>query len=177
MPSPTAKAPGAREAEKREPEATKKQRRSSLPLLSLSLRFADANARGVVSRHRVQRCLRAALDAPAELAVRVVGEAEGRALNSQYRGRDYATNVLTFAYATEPVVHADLVLCAPVLLQEAQDLGIALADHYAHLLVHGALHAQGFDHETDADALVMQARETAILAGLGVADPYALRPG
>jgi len=174
MSKAVAKALGAREAEKRKPEAVKKQRRSALPLLSLSLHFADASARGVVSRHRVQRCLRAALDAPAELAVRFVGEVEGRALNAQYRGRDYATNVLTFPYATEPMVQADLVLCAPVLLQEAQDLGIALADHYAHLLVHGALHAQGFDHETDDEAAVMQARETAILAGLGVADPYAL---
>ena len=89
-----------------------------------------------------------ALQAPAQIAVRIVGTDEGRPLNLQYRGKDYATNVLTFDYAREPVVSADLVLCAPVVEREAQEQGKTLAAHYAHLLVHGALHAQGYDHET-----------------------------
>ena len=146
--------------------------RSARPALSLSLQFADARHRALLPRHRVQRWLRAALDQPAELTVRIVGDDEGRALNRDFRGKDYATNVLTFDYAQSPLVLADLVLAAGVVEREASELGIGLADHYAHLLVHGALHAQGLDHEDDADAAVMEARETAILAGLGVADPY-----
>ena len=146
--------------------------RSARPALTLSLQFADARHRAQLPRHKVQRWLRAALDQPAELTVRIVGDDEGRALNRDFRGRDYATNVLTFDYQALPVVLADLVLAAGVVEREASELGIALADHYAHLLVHGALHAQGLDHEDDADAAVMEARETAILAGLGVADPY-----
>ena len=146
--------------------------RSARPALSLSLQFADARHRALLPRHKVQRWLRAALDHPAELTVRIVGDAEGQALNRDFRGKDYATNVLTFDYAQSPLVLADLVLAAGVVEREASELGIALADHYAHLLVHGALHAQGLDHEDDADAAVMEARETAILAGLGVADPY-----
>ena len=146
--------------------------RSARPALSLSLQFADARHRALLPRHKVQRWLRAALDHPAELTVRIVGDAEGQALNRDFRGKDCATNVLTFDYAQSPLVLADLVLAAGVVEREASELGIALADHYAHLLVHGALHAQGLDHEDDADAAVMEARETAILAGLGVADPY-----
>ena len=146
--------------------------RSARPALTLSLQFADARHRALLPRHKVQRWLRAALDHPAELTVRIVGDAEGQALNRDFRGKDYATNVLTFDYAQSPLVLADLVLAAGVVEREASELGIALADHYAHLLVHGALHAQGLDHENDADAAVMEACETAILAGLGVADPY-----
>jgi len=105
--------------------------------------------------------------------VRIVGEDEGRELNKSYRKKDYATNVLTFDYAQEPVVMADLVLCAPVVAREAKEQGKTLAAHYAHLLVHGALHAQGWDHETSkADAEEMEAYEVEILAGLGVKDPY-----
>ncbi len=147
----------------------------STPALTLSLQFADASDRALLPRHKVARWIRAALAAPAEITVRVVGEEEGRALNRAYRAKDYATNVLTFDYAHAPVVHADLVLCAPVVAREAAELGLARADHYAHLLVHGTLHAQGFDHESDADARIMEARETAILARLGIADPYAGR--
>ena len=116
---------------------------------------------------------RAALDAPGEITVRVVGAEEGRALNRDYRAKDYATNVLTFDYARAPVVVADLVLCAPVLQREAQELGVSLEAHYAHLLVHGTLHAQGHDHEAAADAHVMEARESALMHALGFADPYA----
>lgn len=140
--------------------------------LALSMQFADASARVLLPRHRVRRWLRAALQAPAELTVRWVDEVEGRRLNREFRGKDYATNILTFDYQREPVVVADLVVCVPVVACEAAAQGIDLAAHHAHLLVHGALHAQGFDHEADADAERMQARESAILIGLGYGDPY-----
>lgn len=142
--------------------------------LQLSLQFADPALRGQLPRHKVQRWLCAALDAAAEITVRVVDDDEGRRLNRDFRQKDYATNVLTFDYAQAPVVVADLVLAAGVLQREAADLGLPVADHAAHLLVHGALHAQGWDHETsEADAEAMEARETAILRGLGLHDPYA----
>ena len=142
------------------------------PRLRLSLQLVDERHRGVLPRAEVGRWLRAALAVPAEIAVRVVGDDEGLALNRQYRGQDHATNVLTFAYATEPVLAADLVLCAPVVEREAKAQGVPLAAHYAHLVVHGALHAQGFDHENAADAERMEAREREIVRGLGFADPY-----
>ena len=145
----------------------------SRPELSLSLQFADPRHRTLLPRHKVQRYIRAALELPGEIAVRIVDAEEGRALNREYRGKDYATNVLTFDYAHEPVVGADLVICAEVVEREATEMGIPLLDHYAHMLVHGTLHAQGYDHEEDDEAACMEARETEILAGLGVRDPYA----
>jgi len=141
--------------------------------LGLSLQFADAAHRPLLPRHRVARWLRAALAAPAELTVRIVGAEEGRALNREFRGKDYATNVLTFDYQRAPTVVADIVLCAPVVAREAGEQDIALEAHYAHLLVHGALHAQGLDHERPAEAKAMEARESAIVVALGFADPYA----
>ena len=144
----------------------------SRPALQLSLQFADARHRADLPRHRVARWVRAALARPGQITVRIVGAEEGLALNHAYRGQDHATNVLTFDYAHAPVVVADLVLCAPVVEAEARALGLALQAHYAHLLVHGTLHAQGHDHVDDADAAAMQAQETRILEGLGVADPY-----
>jgi probable rRNA maturation factor len=143
------------------------------PELTLSLQFADATDRAVLPRHKVARWVRAALDAPGEITVRIVGAEEGQALNRDYRAKDYATNVLTFDYSHAPVVVADLVLCAPVVAREAREQGLTLQAHYAHLLVHGTLHAQGHDHEDDAQARVMEARETEVLRGLGFADPYA----
>ncbi len=143
------------------------------PALTLSLQFADARHRALLPRHKVARWMRAALESPAEIAVRIVDAEEGQALNRDFRGKDYATNVLTFDYAREPLVHADLVLCAPVVEREAREQGTPLDAHYAHLLVHGTLHAQGYDHERVRDARVMEAREGAILAALGFADPYA----
>ena len=150
---------------------------SARPALTLSLQFGRFDTverhRRALPRHRVSRWLKAALQRDAELTVRVVDTEEGRALNQGYRGRDYATNVLTFAYSQAPTVQADLVLCAPVVAREAREQGKTLADHYAHLLVHGALHAQGHDHEESrAQARAMERLETAILADLGVADPY-----
>ncbi len=145
---------------------------SPRPELNLSLQFADPRHRALLPRHKVQRFVRAALELPGEIAVRIVDAEEGRALNREYRSKDYATNVLTFDYSHEPVVGADLVICAEVVEKEAAEMGIPLLDHYAHLLVHGTLHAQGYDHEVDDEAECMEARETEILAGLGVADPY-----
>ena len=110
---------------------------------------------------------------PAELTVRIVDADEGLALNRDFRGQDHATNVLTFPYGDAPILNADLVLCAPVVEAEAAAQGVGLVDHYAHLIVHGTLHAQGFDHERAAEAKKMEARESEILAGLGFADPYA----
>ena len=153
------------------------------PTLALSLQFArrlpqaDVH-RAALPRHRVARWLRAALLPEtrlqaAEITVRIVDEEEGRQLNRDFRGKDYATNVLTFGYSASPVLQADLVLCAPVLAREADALNKPLAEHYTHLLVHGALHAQGMDHETsEADARRMEAQEIRILASLGLPNPY-----
>ena len=144
--------------------------------LTLSLQFArGASAhRALLARHKVARWIRHALELDGEITVRIVGEEEGRELNRSYRHKDYATNVLTFDYQQEPAVMADLVLCAPVVEREAREQNKTLEEHYAHMLVHGTLHAQGWDHETgEADARAMEARETTILAGLGFADPYA----
>ncbi|MBI2734765.1 MAG: rRNA maturation RNase YbeY [Aquabacterium sp.] len=142
------------------------------PTLSLSLQFADKRHRDTLARHKVARWLKAALDLDAELAVRLVDEEEGRALNKDFRKKDYATNVLTFDYAREPVVMADLIVCAPVIEREAQEQGKTLEAHYAHMLVHGALHAQGWDHLKKKEAEAMETREREIMAALGFDDPY-----
>jgi len=145
--------------------------------LSLSLQFGElkdaARHRAALPRHKVARWIRHALDTDAEITVRIVDTQEGQALNRDYRHKDYATNVLTFDYTQEPLVTADLVLCAPVVAKEARENRKTLQDHYAHLLVHGTLHAQGWDHETsEADAIAMEAREIEILTGLGIKNPY-----
>lgn len=145
----------------------------SRPPLSLSLQFADPTHRALLPRHRVVRWIRAALERPGQITVRIVGAEEGQALNRDFRAKDYATNVLTFDYAHEPEVAADLVICAPVVEREAKAQRIPVADHYAHLLVHGTLHAQGWDHEVEAEAEAMEARESEILRALGFSDPYA----
>lgn len=114
----------------------------------------------------------------AELTVRIVDEAEGRALNARWRGRDYATNVLSFPAELPPGVAlpllGDLVVCAPVVAREAAEQGKSEADHWAHLVIHGTLHLLGFDHESESDAVVMEGLERELLAGLGIGDPYAI---
>ena len=149
----------------------------ALPDLSLSLQFARFKGverhRAALPRHHVTRWIRHALDIDGEITVRIVDAEEGQQLNREFRGKDYATNVLTFHYAQSPVVMADLVLCAPVVAREAKENRKTLADHYAHLLVHGTLHAQGWDHETsDGDADEMEAYEVEILAEMGIRSPY-----
>ena len=149
----------------------------ALKNLSLSLQFGDFNDaarhRAALSRHSVTRWIRHALESDAEITVRIVGLEEGQALNRDYRQKEDATNVLTFDYSRAPLVTADLVLCAPVVSKEAEENKKTLHDHYAHLLIHGTLHAQGYDHETSAaDADAMEAHEVAILARLGIKNPY-----
>ena len=148
-----------------------------LKKLSLSLQFGNitdaACHRAALPRHSVHRWVRHALASDAEITVRIVNAEEGQALNRNYRQKDYATNVLTFDYSGAPLVTADLVLCAPVVAKEAEESKKTLRDHYAHLLVHGTLHAQGHDHETgQKEAEAMEAHEIAVLAGLGIKNPY-----
>ncbi len=146
--------------------------------LSLSVQFADRRLADDLPRPQVRRWAQAALLGPAELTIRFVDADEGRTLNRDYRGKDYATNVLTFAYADGEVladdepVQADIVLCTDVLLAEAAERKLPLQQHAAHLIVHGVLHAQGYDHEDDDEAVEMEQLETEILAGLGMPDPY-----
>jgi probable rRNA maturation factor len=144
-------------------------------LLSLQFGAFDgaASHRAVLKRSAVSMWIGTALERDGEITVRIVGEDEGRTLNRNFRKKDYATNVLTFDYTQEPVVMADLVLCAPVVAREAIEQGKTLEAHYAHLLVHGALHAQGYDHESsDRDALEMEALEILLMGSLGYANPY-----
>jgi probable rRNA maturation factor len=146
--------------------------------LDLSLQFGQfanlAAHQTLLTEAKVTQWIKHALAVDAEMAVRIVGVDEGQALNLQYRQKDYATNVLTFNYQQEPTVQADLVICGPVIEREAQEQNKTLEEHYAHMIVHGTLHAQGWDHETsEADAQEMEAYETDIMAELGFADPYA----
>jgi len=127
---------------------------------------------GLPARSTLLRWIKAALERDAELTLRFVGAAEARRLNREFRGRDYATNVLTFDYRHAPVVVADIVLCVPVVRREAREQRKGFREHLAHLVVHGVLHAQGHEHDRARDAKRMEAREVRILAGLGVDDPY-----
>ena len=149
----------------------------ALPTLNLSLQFGEvpnaARHRTALPRHKVVSWIRHSLAHDAEITVRIVGAEEGQRLNREFRKKDYATNVLTFDYMQSPVVTADLVLCAPVVAQEAREQGKTLQAHYAHLLVHGTLHAQGWDHETgEAEAEAMEAHEIQIMQRLGFKNPY-----
>lgn len=139
--------------------------------LDLSLQYA-CNRKGLPLRVDFVRWARAALAGGGQITIRLVDADEGRALNNDYRGKDYATNVLSFPYDTEPVVTGDLVICPAVVAREAAEQNKPLAAHYAHLTVHGMLHLQGRDHETDEDAQAMEDEEREILAALGYPDPY-----
>ena len=125
-----------------------------------------------VDRPQLRRWVASALSADAELVLRFVGTAEGRSLNRQFRGRNRPTNVLTFDYESAPVVKADVVICLPLVREEAASLGKPVRDHLGHLVVHGVLHAQGHDHQSDEEAFRMESRETAILRRFGITDPY-----
>lgn len=141
------------------------------PKLRLNVQFGAA-ARNLPSRTRLRKWAHAALEHDASVTVRIVGQAEGRALNRSYRDRDYATNVLTFVFRETAPFEGDLAICAPVVAREARTQGKNVTAHYAHLVVHGMLHLQGYDHENDADAAVMEKIETEIVTGLGYPAPY-----
>jgi probable rRNA maturation factor len=149
----------------------KLRRQTRSPRLALTVQQAVA-ARSTPSRTQFRKWARAALDHDAAVTVRVVGSREARTLNRCYRGKDYATNVLTFVFRDTPPFEGDLALCAPVVAREARAQGKSLAAHFAHLTVHGVLHLQGYDHESETDAAVMEARESAIVTKLGYPDPY-----
>lgn len=145
--------------------------------LNLSVQYA-CNAEGLPLRPQIRGWARAALNVDGmrggQITIRFVDTEEGEALNREYRGKDYATNVLSFPYETDPIVCGDLVICAPVVAREATEQGKSTESHYAHLIVHGMLHLQDYDHETgEDDAREMENKERAILASLGFADPYA----
>ena len=128
---------------------------------------------GIPSDALFRKWARKALRVNAEITLRIVDEAEGRALNKEYRGKDYATNVLTFPLLEEPFIMADILICAPVVAKEAKEQGKTLEAHFAHLMVHGVLHAHGYDHEVPAQAELMESIEIQTLTNLGYANPYA----
>ena len=144
---------------------------TAAPKLSLSVQYA-VDAANLPTRSQFRRWIKLALQGDAQIVLRIVGQAEGRALNKNYRGKDYATNVLTFVYDGTDPLSGDIVMCAPVLAKEARAQRKELHAHYAHLAVHAALHLQGYDHENTADAAAMETLETALLAKLRYADPY-----
>ncbi|MDC8444547.1 MAG: rRNA maturation RNase YbeY [Nitrosomonas sp.] len=151
--------------------------RNTVELKSFSLTVqyvADhADPANLPARSQFRRWVKSAIERQIEITIRIVNGTEGRALNHDYRGKDYATNVLTFVYDEADLLSADIVLCAEVVEQEAQRQRKALLAHYAHLTVHGVLHAQGYDHVEDDEAVIMERKEIAILARLGFDNPYA----
>ncbi|MGF6493000.1 putative rRNA maturation factor [Luteibacter sp. 621] len=149
--------------------------------LDVAVGYATASRKGIPAPASFRRWVEAALKGArrrkaTEVAIRIVDAEEGQALNLQYRGRDYATNVLSFEADLPPGVNlpliGDLVICAPVVAREAAEQGKKANDHWAHLTIHGTLHLLGYDHIVDAEAEAMEALETRVLAGLGIADPY-----
>ena len=140
---------------------------------TLTVQYA-VSRKGLPAANSFRSWASAALErSAAQITIRLVNAREGRALNRTYRGKDYPTNILSFAYEL-PELSGDLVLCAPVIAKEARAQGKSLRDHYAHLIVHGVLHLQGWDHENSHSARKMERREIAILATLGIADPYVI---
>ncbi|OIR05836.1 endoribonuclease YbeY [mine drainage metagenome] len=142
--------------------------------LSLSVQYAS-DAKRLPTRQQFRRWVKAALEQDVQMALRIVNEAEGRELNRSYRGRDYATNVLTFVYDDTSPIYGDVVICAPVVEREAKEQGKDLLAHYAHLTIHAVLHLQGYDHEIKRDAEEMEACETALMLKLRYPAPYLIR--
>lgn len=149
-----------------------RSRRAQPPRLRLTLQVASRSP-AIPGVARFRRWARAALERDADITLRVVGEAEGKRLNRDFRGRDYATNVLTFVYEEREPLAGDIVLCAPVVRRESRESGITPEAHYAHLTVHGVLHLQGYDHARSRDAKVMESLESKLLGDLGYPDPFA----
>ena len=147
------------------------KRAARAPRLNLSVQYAVA-ARNLPARAQFRRWVRAALEHDARITVRIIGRAEGKSLNRDFRGGDAPTNVLSFVYRDAPPYEGDLALCAPVVTREAREQRKSVAAHYAHLVVHGTLHLQGYDHEKTTDAAVMETRESHIVTKLGYPDPY-----
>lgn len=143
-----------------------------MPKLAMSVQYATESNNSVPSEKQFRKWVRTTLRVDTEATLRIVDEEEGRTLNRDYRGKDYATNVLTFPLTEEPWLIGDIILCAPVVEKEAQEQGISLEAHYAHLTVHGILHMHGYDHEEEAQAELMESIESFIMVQLGYADPY-----
>ncbi|MBS0325985.1 MAG: rRNA maturation RNase YbeY [Proteobacteria bacterium] len=141
------------------------------PSLELAIQW-QVDGSPLPRRRTLRRWILAALERPAAITLRFVGAGEGRSLNRAYRGRDCATNVLTFVYDEHVSLSGDIVLCAPVVRREAREQGKRLVAHYAHLVIHGMLHLQGYDHQRAADAARMEARESELLVRLGHPDPW-----
>ena len=154
------------------PPARDRGRRRGSPRLLIDVQSAAPPAADVPKRPLLRRWAAASLERDASVTVRLVDGREGRALNRRYRGHDRATNVLTFVYDDGVSLKGDIVLCVPVIAKEARAQRKTLAAHYAHLVIHGMLHLQGYDHERDDDAARMESRETALLRELGFADPW-----
>lgn len=142
-----------------------------MPTLNLAVQYASSQTNTPTST-QFRKWAKAAIRVDTEVTIRVVDEAEGRELNSTYRGKDYATNVLTFPLTEEPHLMGDIIICAPVVAAEALAQNKTLEAHYAHLTVHGILHLHGYDHEIDAQAELMESLETAIVTKLGYPNPY-----
>lgn len=142
-----------------------------MPKLSATIQYAS-EASNLPSASQFRLWAKAALRVDTEVTIRIVDAEEGQMLNNTYRGKDYATNVLTFPLTEEPHLMGDIIICAPVVEAEAKSQQKSLDAHYAHLTVHGILHLHGYDHETDAQAELMEGIETAIVTKLGYASPY-----
>lgn len=146
-------------------------RMSTAHKLSLSVQYA-CDGSDLPTRYQLRRWAKLALQRDVSMTIRMVDEAEGRELNKKFRGKNYATNVLTFINENAEILYGDIVICAPIVEKEALTQHKTLLAHYAHLVLHAALHLQGYDHEDDKDAARMEARETALMTKLGYADPY-----
>ena len=144
---------------------------SAVHKLSLAVQY-PISAKNLPARPQFRRWIKAALQRDVQITLRIVDEGEGRELNKNFRGKDYATNVLTFVYDDTTPLSGDIVICAPVVEREAREQRKDLRAHYAHLAIHAALHLQGYDHDNDADAAAMEALETAIMLKLGYSSPY-----